>query len=200
MRGGSIFKAFMRPYCSSCFRRILENRKSNLPKPVWDVENFQGQIENLKSELRLRKQNAALEKLFQLSEDASSEEVTQFVQSTAFSLPNRVHPAVKDITEDYRIIKEVGQKKEYPFKPMTGTDLLKDKDLLLMGGLTYASGPRSYYFIADASNLEQALIDYTVDKLLAKNFDLISVPDILIEDTIERCGMPTRGERNQVSS
>lgn len=148
--------------------------------------------------MRLRKHNVAFEKLFQLPEDAPSEEVAQFAQSIAFSLPNRVHPAVKDITEDYRIVKEVGQKKEYPFAPMSGAALLVDKDLLVMNGLNAVCGDRSYYFIGDAVTLEQALIDYTVDKLLAKNFNLLSVPDILIEDTIERCGMPTTGERTQV--
>lgn len=198
MRGSFIFKVFMRPYCSSCFRSILESRKSKLPKPALNVENFQRQLENLKSEMRLRKQNVALEKLFQLPEDASSDEVTQFAQSVAFSLPNRIHPAVKNITEDYCIVKEVGQKKEYPFAPLSGTVLLMDKDLLLMNGLNAVCGDRSYYFVGDAVTLEQALIDYTVDKLLAKNFNFLSVPDILIEDTIERCGMPTTGERTQV--
>ncbi|KAG5896148.1 hypothetical protein JTB14_015851 [Gonioctena quinquepunctata] len=46
--------------------------------------------------------------------------------------------------------------------------------------------------------LEHALLNYFLKKLLQNGFELISVPDILPREVIESCGMNTRGERNQV--
>lgn len=196
-----ILRAFSRSYCSSCFRSILETRKSKLPKLVLDVVAFQTQLQDIKSELRLRKQSAAiLRKLADFPESATADEAAQFLESVALSLPNRMHPAAKDIASDYRIVKEVGHKQDYSFQPQMGATLLAEKDLLLMNGLNRVCGDRSYYFIGEAAALEQALVDYTVDKLLAKNFTLLSVPDILSEEVVQRCGMPTSGERTQVST
>lgn len=39
---------------------------------------------------------------------------------------------------------------------------------------------------------------YTIDRLTAANFQLISVPDILPANVIEGCGFSTKGDRNQV--
>lgn len=45
---------------------------------------------------------------------------------------------------------------------------------------------------------EHALVKYTIDRLTAAKFELISVPDILPATVIEGCGFSTHGERNQV--
>lgn len=45
---------------------------------------------------------------------------------------------------------------------------------------------------------EHALVKYTIDRLVASNFELISVPDLLPASVIEGCGFSTRGERSQV--
>ncbi|CAH1971676.1 unnamed protein product [Acanthoscelides obtectus] len=51
------------------------------------------------------------------------------------------------------------------------------------------------------AELEHALVNYFLENLIVNHgFELISVPDILPRDVIERCGMKTRGERNQVYS
>ncbi|KAJ8961476.1 hypothetical protein NQ318_014724 [Aromia moschata] len=48
------------------------------------------------------------------------------------------------------------------------------------------------------AELEQALINYCVEKLILNGFQFVSVPDILPRLVIESCGMHTRGDRNQV--
>ena len=45
-----------------------------------------------------------------------------------------------------------------------------------MGKIT---GPRTYYLIEGFAKLEQALIKYTVDNLIEKGFELMSVPDLV---------------------
>lgn len=52
--------------------------------------------------------------------------------------------------------------------------------------------------MGEMAELEQALVNYFVSKLLRNGFELISVPDILPKDLIESCGMSTSGERDQV--
>jgi seryl-tRNA synthetase len=61
------------------------------------------------------------------------------------------------------------------------------------------AGHRAYYLFGELAELEQALIRLAVNTLLARDFQIISVPDILRGKDIENCGMPTRGERTQVS-
>jgi len=67
-----------------------------------------------------------------------------------------------------------------------------------MNNLGFCSGDRTYYLTGVLAELEQALIQWTVDVLVDKGYNLISVPDILHPDIIERCGMNVSGERSQV--
>jgi seryl-tRNA synthetase len=60
------------------------------------------------------------------------------------------------------------------------------------------SGHKSYYFMGELAEMEQALVWFTVKKLLASNFKLVSVPDILPSQIIESCGMTVKGDRTQV--
>ena len=50
-------------------------------------------------------------------------------------------------------------------------------------------GERSYFLTGALAELEQALIQWTVDALLGQGFDLLSVPDILPPAVIRACGM-----------
>lgn len=118
--------------------------------------------------------------------------------SLALQLPNTVHPDVQNYEEDFKLLRSKGTKQEYPFKPLNCSVMLEEKDLLRLSHLNLMCGERSYYFAADLVKLEEALIDYTIQKLIDRGFNLISVPDILQENVIERSGMPTQGERTQV--
>ncbi len=121
------------------------------------------------------------------------------LEALALKSPNRVHPDVKRYENDFEIVRVHGDKKTYPSPPLTGTQLLSSKDLLKISGLNHYCGERSYYFVHDVAKMEQGLIDFTLWKLLEKNFNLISVPDILIDCVIEKCGMPTADTRTQVN-
>jgi seryl-tRNA synthetase len=52
--------------------------------------------------------------------------------------------------------------------------------------------------MGELAELEQALIRLVLRRLIKEGFKLVSVPDILSSEAIENCGMPTKGERNQV--
>lgn len=50
----------------------------------------------------------------------------------------------------------------------------------------------------DLAEMEEALVQYTIDKLEANGFELVSVPELLPPEVIEGCGMKTTGKRHQI--
>lgn len=112
--------------------------------------------------------------------------------------PRKTHPDVEHIRGDYSILKSVGKKSEFDFKPVPLNLMKKIKHCLKTDNLTNYCGDRSYYFIGPLAKIEHSLVQYTLTKLIRKGFKLVSVPDILPEELIRRCGMDTVGERNQV--
>jgi len=97
-------------------------------------------------------------------------------------------------------LKYVGQKPEFSFKPVPLNTLKKIRYCLKTDNLTNYCGDRSYYFLGPLAKIEHALVQYTLVKLIKKGFKLVSVPDILPDELIKRCGMDTVGERNQIYS
>lgn len=110
----------------------------------------------------------------------------------------KTHPDVGYIQGDYNILKSVGQKPVFDFKPVSLNALKKVKHFLKTDNLTNYCGDRSYYFLGPLAKIEHALVRYTLTMLIKKGFKLVSVPDILPDELITRCGMDTVGERNQV--
>lgn len=111
---------------------------------------------------------------------------------------SNTHPDLENIEGDFKIVKHVGQKPVFDFKPLPLNMLKKVKYCLKTDNLTNYCGDRSYYFLGPLAKIEHALVKYTLKKLIEKGFKLVSVPDILPDELIKRCGMDTVGERNQV--
>lgn len=139
-------------------------------------------------------------KLDSLSDDDANREtvLSEFI-SEALKIPNKTHPAVKMYGEEAQVISEVGNKKHFEFKPREFEAITKQLKLLRTDQLGNVSGNRSYFFLGDMAELEQAMIRYAVNELLKNKFQLFSVPDLLDRNVIENCGMNTRGARNQVA-
>lgn len=117
----------------------------------------------------------------------------------AKKIPNETHPEVTQYGNDPKIIKYVGEKRKYNFKPLEFHEITKKLNLIRTEQLGNVAGNRSYYFLGVLSELEQALIRYTIQQLVKLGFQVISVPDIVHSDTIENCGMTVKGERTQVN-
>lgn len=113
-------------------------------------------------------------------------------------LPNKTHPAVKDLLDEPHIVKYIGTERTFHSKPLEFHEIVKRLNLLRTDQLGNLAGSRSYYVLGEMAELEHALIQYTVNNLLHRGFQLISVPDILPRNIIESCGLNTRGTRTQV--
>ncbi|PSN41966.1 hypothetical protein C0J52_10530 [Blattella germanica] len=119
-------------------------------------------------------------------------------ESEARQIPNKSSPLVSKYGETPKIVSTVGSKTIFNFKPKAFNDITNALHLARTENLSNLAGHKSYYFMGELVELEQALIQFTVKRLLAKGFQLVSVPDILPAQIIEGCGMKTRGDRTQV--
>lgn len=113
-------------------------------------------------------------------------------------IPNQSDSRLASYGETPKVVEERGIKPRWSFTPREFHEIANNLDLLRTENLGNITGSRSYYFIKELVQLEQALIHFTVDTLMKKGFTLYSVPDLLHSKLIESCGMDTQGERTQV--
>ncbi|CAG9101963.1 unnamed protein product [Plutella xylostella] len=116
-------------------------------------------------------------------------------------LPNRTHPKVQQYEEECQVIKKINEKKDFSQHPaLEFSDITRRLNLMRTDKLGHTCGHKSYYFLGELAELEEALIKYTVTTILKKGFQLVSVPDILPSKIIESCGMAVNNDRTQIYS
>ncbi|XP_026327116.1 serine--tRNA ligase, mitochondrial isoform X2 [Hyposmocoma kahamanoa] len=117
------------------------------------------------------------------------------------SLPNKTHPSVRDYEEEPRLVHELNDKRDYgSHTPLEFSEITRRLNLMRTDKLGQTCGHKSYYFLGELAELEEALIKYSVSALLNKGFELVSVPDILPSSILESCGMTVNRDRTQIYS
>ncbi|OQR68038.1 serine--tRNA ligase, partial [Tropilaelaps mercedesae] len=111
-------------------------------------------------------------------------------------LPNWTHEAVCNAQEPI-VLEEVGCKAEASTQRMVENAVCAGL-LLQNREYTMICGERTYILTGDLVRLERALIEYTLDRLKKHGFRLVSVPDLIMPEDIEACGMASKGQRSQV--
>lgn len=113
--------------------------------------------------------------------------------------PNSIHPRIlANKSNEPVTVKKVGKKPEFTYFPTNFANLTKRLNVLRTKNLGHMTGNKSYYLKGDLALMEQALMRFTLKKLLNKNFQLISVPDIVHKKSLEGCGMKTDNVHSQV--
>ncbi|XP_067831021.1 serine--tRNA ligase, mitochondrial [Heptranchias perlo] len=108
----------------------------------------------------------------------------------ALKLPNWTHPNVPIGDESQaHVVETVGEKPVFDFKPKGHLQIGEDLDIIRQRRLSHVSGHRSYYLRGAGSELQLALVQFTMSKLLKKGFVPITVPDMLKGAVFEGCGM-----------
>lgn len=114
-------------------------------------------------------------------------------------LPNKTHPSVRDYSEEPLLVHELNSKRDFGFHiPLEFSEITRRLNLMRTDKLGQTCGHKSYYFLGELAELEEALIKYSVSALLKKGFQLVSVPDILPSNVLESCGMTVNSDRTQV--
>lgn len=194
----------------STFSKSAGNYKCVLPEPELDVQYLcnidnKNEIEtNIKSRKGVGDINRVHELYSNLLHARKIGEQENIIScryefnKEAVLIPNKSSHLLKSYGENAHVTNKVGSPKNYGFKPKEFSDICKDLHLLRTEDLGNLSGHRSYFLLGELAELEQALIQFTVQTLLLKKFQLVSVPDILHSDIVESCGMDTKRERTQV--
>jgi seryl-tRNA synthetase len=103
-------------------------------------------------------------------------------------------PVGKDDSENVEI-KRVGEPPRFSFKPRDHFELGLMHGLFDVERGVKASGPRSYFLRGDGALLEQALMRYTLDVVMARGFEIFCTPVIVKEECMVGSGyFPTGRE------
>lgn len=183
-------------------------RNVDIPEPEIDTDhlcnvNYKSEIEkNIKHRKGIGNISRVHELHNKLQNNCLSEEnrmnLLEELKKEALQIPNKTCPLVALYGDNPKIIKVIGNKPKFDFHPKEFSEITRMLHLVRTDNLSNLSGHKSYYLMGELAEMEHALVWFTVKKLLARKFKLISVPDILPAQIIERCGMTTKGERNQV--
>jgi len=130
-------------------------------------------------------------------EYSSNPEKQELLLQELSKIPNCTHPAVIEYDEP-RLLKECGKKPEFDFEPQEFVELATNLKAMRTHMLGPVSGQRSYVLLGDLAELEEALIQYTLRRLMKYGFKLVSVPDIILTKIIERCGLIVDDDRTLV--
>ncbi|XP_043270351.1 serine--tRNA ligase, mitochondrial [Venturia canescens] len=174
-------------------------RKLQISEPEYDLEYLYdvGNREEILENIKRRKGVGDIDKVLELSKKPASRNE---LMKELHKIPNRTAPGVYEYGDEPRVLAECGVKKKFDFTPLNFNKLAEKLQLIRTEDLGPLSGEKSYIFFRDLAQMEEALISYSVDKLLKHGFRLISVPDILPTTIIERCGLIVSGERTLVYS
>ncbi|AJA90056.1 seryl-tRNA synthetase [Borreliella chilensis] len=115
-------------------------------------------------------------------------------------VPNMLSPDVPvgNSEEDNSEIKKVGDVPKFDFKPKDHLELGKDLDLLDFDRACEVSGSKFYYLKNEAVFLEIALINFSLNKLREKGFNLFITPDVAREFIVDGIGFNPRGNESNI--
>lgn len=171
--------------------------RMQLPDPEYDIAFLRNPANRdmLAKNAERRKVKVDMNKIVELCRQPAESRVSSL--SELGRMPNLTDPRVLN-NEEPSVLKTCGICPKYNFKPKEFSELAKQLKILRTEDLGSVMGEKSYVFIGELAELEEALVRYTIQRLLARNFRLTSVPDIIPTELIERCGLAVSGRRTLV--
>ncbi|XP_017878294.1 serine--tRNA ligase, mitochondrial isoform X2 [Ceratina calcarata] len=173
------------------------NAIQHVPEPEYNIDFICNPANRdiIFNNIKLRKGMGDIDKVLEFS---NKPELRDSLMHELNRIPNQTHPAVLAYDKEPQLLKEHGQKPEFDFKPQEFSKLVTGLQALRSQYLGPLIGQRGYMLVGDLADLEEALIHYTVKKLMKHGFKLVSVPDIIPTEVIERCGFLTDHGRTLV--
>jgi len=176
--------------------KSITGTKLHMPEPEYDLDFLCNSANRdiILSNIRKRKGIGDIDKVIEYSNRPEKREL--FLRELS-KIPNCSHPAILDYDKP-RLLKKCGKKVEYDFELEEFTKLVTNLKAMRVDHLGPSCGQRSYVLLGDLAQLEEALVQYTIRKLMTHGFNLLSVPDIIPTQIIERCGLITDRDRTLV--
>jgi len=123
-------------------------------------------------------------------------EVEQAMREKQLEIPNVPDEAVpegKDDAENVEL-RRVGELPEFPFELRDHIDLATAQGWLDIEAGARLAGSRNYVLKGDLALLENAVMSFALDHMLAKGFELLSVPMLVRREAMEGTGYFPGGE------
>ncbi|XP_078036274.1 seryl-tRNA synthetase, mitochondrial [Augochlora pura] len=168
-----------------------------IPEPEYNINYLcnPANRDAIFNNIRARKGVGDIDKVLELSQKP---ELKQSFLNELSKIPNQTDPVILSYGDKPKVLREHGHKPEFDFEPKEFVELATKLNLLKCQFLGPLIGQKGYLFIGDLSELEEALIHYTIKQLMKNGFKLVSVPDIIPTNIIERCGLLSDGGRTLV--
>ncbi|XP_066494616.1 serine--tRNA ligase, mitochondrial [Tiliqua scincoides] len=169
----------------------LEAKKEEVAREVRDLVKNQDSktLQSLPLYNALRKRGRELRlQLSVLRQEETALDEKYYLR--ALKLPNKTHPDVPIGDESQaRVVEVVGEKPAFDFEVKGHLEIGEDLDIIRQRRLSHISGYRSYYLRGAGAMLQQALLQFTLNKLTKRGFIPMVVPDLLKGAVFEGCGM-----------
>lgn len=161
-----------------------------------EVDNLRARRNKLSEEInQAKKQGKSIEHLVKEAREIPGKlelkeklmnELKEKRDSLLKNIPNIVDKSVPVGSADKnKVIKKYGKIKKEKFKILNHSDLLESLDLLDTKKASEVSGARFYYLKGDLVKLNLAIINFAVDFLRKKGFQLIQPPYMLRKEVLE---------------
>jgi len=201
-----------RKLCSTPSSPIYPCPRVKLPKPQPNLEYLTDphNVDKIQENIHLRKSNADIQRVQELYKqiylyddihevrsEAGQAATQESLLEAAMAVPNITPDNVLQLGEENKVLYE-NSFINPEFKIRTFEEIARILTGARLSNLGLVSEERSYYLLGVLAQLEQALVQWTLDMLMFRGFSLISVPDILHPSVIQGCGMQVDGERTQV--
>ncbi|XP_071866810.1 seryl-tRNA synthetase, mitochondrial [Bombus fervidus] len=169
----------------------------HIPEPEYNIDFLCNPCNRdiIFNNITARKSIGDIDKILELSKNP---ELKKSLLHELSKIPNQTDPRVLSYGKEPQILKECGHNPKFDFKPDEFSTLVTSLKALKSKNLGPLIGTRGYLFLGDLAELEEALVHFTVRKLMKHGFKLVSVPDIIPTEVIERCGLIIDNGRNLV--
>ena len=138
-----------------------------------------------------RESKASLKEL-----ERSEQELRAVVQDIAMRLPMPPAADVPDGKDDSDNVEITAFSKppEFDFEALSHDELAEQMGLLDIKRGVKIAGSRNYLLLGDLARLERAVLNYAIDHMLAREFELVSVPTLVNRACMEGTGYFPGGE------
>lgn len=166
--------------------QTIQQRSNEIPKLI-GPEKDPAKKEALKAEGKaLRERKTAME--------GEVKKVEADLHAALLTIPNMTHPdaPVGSTPADNKVLRRVGEPRKFDFVPKDHVAVAEALDLVDFEAGASVTGQKFYFLKNEAALLELALIQFAMQKLVARGYTPIITPDLARVDVLEGIGFMPR--------
>jgi seryl-tRNA synthetase len=126
--------------------------------------------------------------------EAEVKKVEADLHAALLTIPNMTHPdaPVGSTPADNKVLRRIGEPRQFDFAPKDHVALAEALDLVDFEAGASVTGQKFYFLKNEAALLELALIQFAMQKLVARGYTPIITPDLARVDVLEGIGFMPR--------